>query len=66
MRHLLLRRENVPQGVTYGNSDAFCRPYIFGVAYLFGQNFEILVAGNHLKDLLYGDFAAGNKRRRSN
>ena len=23
MRHLLLRRENVPQGVTYGNSDAF-------------------------------------------
>ena len=32
----------------------------------FGQNFEILVAGNHLKDLLYGDFAAGNERRRSN
>ena len=36
------------------------------VAYLSGQEFEILVAGNHLEDLLHGDFAEGEERGRSN
>ena len=44
----------------------FGSPHIRSVAYLSGQEFEILVAGNHLEDLLHGDFAEGEERGRSN
>ena len=39
----------------------FCRPHIRGVAYLFGQEPEVLVAGDHLENLFHGDFAEGEK-----